>query len=75
MPPPKTTLPPEIQERIASATTDLAGAEQDLLTILESLPAEVRAEKRIVSSALQGALSKLSDAKKRLKGVLTNSDD
>jgi len=66
-------LPPELQERIAAAAAELAGAEQDLRTTLEALPFTLRAEKRIVSVALQAALEKLASAKRRLEGTLAES--
>jgi hypothetical protein len=70
MPPIDPPLPVEHQQRIATAAAELAGAEQDLLTTLEALPSSVRADKRIVSTALQGALEKLATAKRRLEEML-----
>ena len=73
MPQDTVPLPPEFQERITAATAELAGAEQDLRTTLEAIPSALRAEKRIISRALQAALEKLASAKQRLEGALAES--
>ena len=73
MPQDNLTLPPELQERIAAAAAELAGAEQDLRTTLEAIPFALRAEKQIISVALQAGLEKLTSAKRRLEGALAES--
>ncbi len=65
----------ELQERIASAATELAGAEHDLRTALEVIPVTLRSEKRIISETLQAALAKLAAAKGRLEGAVANHRD
>lgn len=61
----------QLQERISAAATELAGAEQALLTALESLPSAMRSEKRIISATLLEALEKVAAAKGKLEGVLS----
>lgn len=75
MPPSRQPLPPELQQRIAAAAAELASAERDLRMTLELLPSAARAEKRIISAALQAALAKLSAAKERLDGALSAGVD
>jgi len=65
----------ELQERIAEAATELAGAERALLTALEALPAALRSEKRIVSATLLEALGKVAAAKGKLDGALAAGGD
>jgi hypothetical protein len=65
----------EMQERISTAAKELAGAEQALLTALESLPSALRSEKRIVSATLLEALEKVAAAKGRLQEALAEPDE
>lgn len=65
----------ELQKRISSAAMELAGAEQALLTALETLPEALRSEKRIISATLLEALEKVAAAKGRLEGALAEHDE
>jgi len=66
----------ELQERIASAASELAGAEHDLWNAMEMIPVTLRSEKRIISTTLQAALAKVAAAKGKLDGALaTRRDD
>jgi len=65
----------ELQERIASATSELAGAEHDLRTALEVVPVTLRSEKRIISETLQAALAKVEAARGKLAGALADRRD
>lgn len=64
-----------LQERISAAAAELAGAEQALLTALETLPEALRSEKRIISTTLLDALEKVAAAKGRLQGALAEHDE
>lgn len=54
------------KERLAAAAAEVASAERDLRTALEAIPSTLRAEKRIITVALQAALDHLAAAKQRL---------
>ena len=73
MPPPPAD-PAELERRIAEAAAEIVGAEHDLRTLLEALPSADRPEKRIISTALQGALDKLAAAKQRLEREKSSGD-
>src|SRR6185295_3363645 len=65
----------ELQKRISSAATELAGAEKALLTVLEALPMTLRSEKQIISATLTEALEKVAAAKGKLEGALAEQPD
>lgn len=63
-------IDPELQKRIASATSDLSVAEKELETVLQAIAHTERAEKRIIGPALQDAFAKVVAAKTALAAVL-----
>jgi hypothetical protein len=72
MPPKTQPSIAELQERIASASTELAGAEHDLRVAMEVIPVALRSEKRIIGETLQAALAKVAAAKGKLAGALAD---
>jgi len=66
----KRKVAPELEEQLRTAREDLAVAERELKATLEALPSALRADKQMVSEALQLALGKLADAKLKLDAVL-----
>ena len=66
----KVTGSKALQKRISQATEDLEVAERELRGTLEALPAALRAEKRMISEALQVAIGKVAAAKRKLEGAL-----
>ncbi len=64
------TVPPRLQRTIVEATTMLAEAEKELDTAMREIVSAERADKTIITEAVQSAFHKLATARSELEELL-----